>query len=129
MSQNYNKILCLEIIGFSSLIILILIDELFDLPHLLLNNPKTPFNLAEVIFEVTSAFFLGLFTILSTQKVLKRNRKLRKFYHICASCKRVKLDERWISIEEFLHEHSDADLSHGLCETCMEKYLHDSGLD
>lgn len=128
-SPKYNKILYIEILGFSLLILLIWVDELLDLPHILFDSPSTPFNFIEVIFESISAFFLGLFSIISTNSVLDRNRNLRKFYHICASCKKVNYDGKWISIEEFLHEHADTDLSHGLCEICMEKCLHDSGLD
>jgi hypothetical protein len=42
---------------------------------------------------------------------------------ICASCKKIR-DERgtWHSLETYLWEHSDAQLTHGLCPVCLEAY-------
>lgn len=41
---------------------------------------------------------------------------------ICAHCKRIR-DERghWHSVEEYMSQHTDADLSHGICPDCMGK--------
>ena len=41
---------------------------------------------------------------------------------ICASCKKIRDDEGlWNQVEEYIHEHSEAQFSHGLCPDCMKK--------
>ena len=40
---------------------------------------------------------------------------------ICASCKRVRNDQGyWEQIEAYLHQHSSAQFSHGLCPSCAD---------
>ena len=41
---------------------------------------------------------------------------------ICASCKRIRTDGgRWQAVESYVHEHSAAEFSHGLCPDCAQR--------
>ena len=41
---------------------------------------------------------------------------------ICASCKKIRDDEGpWNQVEEYIHEHSEAQFSHGICPDCRKK--------
>ena len=41
---------------------------------------------------------------------------------ICASCKKIRDDEGlWNQVEEYIHEHSEAQFSHGVCPDCRKK--------
>jgi hypothetical protein len=41
---------------------------------------------------------------------------------ICASCKKIRNDKGyWEQIETYIHNHSEADFTHGLCEECAKK--------
>jgi len=41
---------------------------------------------------------------------------------ICSYCKKIRDDKGyWNSIESYIHEHSEAKFSHGICQDCMEK--------
>jgi len=42
---------------------------------------------------------------------------------ICMHCHRIRDDQdSWTKLEQYLVEHSDAQLSHSLCPACLEKY-------
>ena len=42
---------------------------------------------------------------------------------MCASCKKIRDDEGyWNEVEAYLSDHSEAEVSHGLCPKCMEEY-------
>ena len=42
---------------------------------------------------------------------------------ICATCKKIRDDKGyWNQIESYIHEHTEADFSHGLCPDCAEKF-------
>jgi hypothetical protein len=39
-------------------------------------------------------------------------------------CKKIKNDKGyWEVLEHYIHEHSDADFSHGLCPDCYPEYV------
>jgi len=41
---------------------------------------------------------------------------------ICASCKRIRdVDGTWHPVEVYIHTHSQAQFSHGLCPTCLDR--------
>ncbi len=44
---------------------------------------------------------------------------------ICANCKKIRNDKGyWELLENYLHSHSEADFTHGICPEC-EKLLYD----
>ncbi len=48
---------------------------------------------------------------------------------ICSHCKKIRDDKGyWNQIEEYIHEHSDVEFSHGICQECAEKYYPDLDL-
>ncbi len=50
-------------------------------------------------------------------------RTLQGLLPICMMCKKIKNDQGyWESLEKYIHEHSDARLSHGLCPECQVPY-------
>ncbi len=56
------------------------------------------------------------------QRALSEVKVLRGLIPICASCKKIRNDHGfWQQLEEYLHEHSEAEFSHGLCAPCIKK--------
>jgi PAS domain S-box-containing protein len=48
---------------------------------------------------------------------------LRGLLPICASCKEIRDDQGyWHQIESYIHDHSEAEFSHGICPKCMKKW-------
>ncbi len=122
-SKTHKNVLFIEGAGFFFAMGLIWIDERFDLPHLLFNTQKTPYNIPEAIMELVIIGILGVVVLILTHYTMMRIRYLRDFYRICAACKKVFINGKWVSIEEFLHIHGEVDLSHGLCDGCLQKSL------
>lgn len=53
-------------------------------------------------------------------------RALRGIIPICAYCKKVRTEgDTWQQIEKYVHEHSDADFSHGICPDCLQRHYPD----
>lgn len=47
---------------------------------------------------------------------------LKKIISICAYCKNIRDDDgTWERLEEYVLKHSDAEFSHGICPSCLEK--------
>jgi PAS domain S-box-containing protein len=56
------------------------------------------------------------------QEALSKVKLLSGFLPICASCKKIRDDKGyWQQIEEYIHTHSEAEFSHGICPECAKK--------
>ena len=43
---------------------------------------------------------------------------------ICAGCKKIRDDAGfWHQVETYVHDHTEAEFSHGLCPDCIPKYF------
>jgi len=63
------------------------------------------------------------------QKALSEVKTLRGFLPICSYCKKIRDDKGyWDQIESYIHKHSDAEFSHGICPECAKKYFPDLDL-
>jgi len=52
--------------------------------------------------------------------------QLRGILRICAHCMKIKDEEdNWVGIENYVEKHSDAEFSHGLCESCLAEIYGD----
>ena len=57
------------------------------------------------------------------KKALSEVKALSGLLPICASCKKIRDDQGyWNQIEAYISEHSDAEISHGICPECQRKY-------
>ena len=60
--------------------------------------------------------------IADLEKALLEVKRLSGLLPICASCKKIRDKEgNWQQIEEYIHLHSEADFSHGICPQCARK--------
>lgn len=57
------------------------------------------------------------------RQAMSEIKTLRGILPICSYCKKVRDDEGlWEQIEVYVHGHSDADFSHGICPDCLKKH-------
>lgn len=56
------------------------------------------------------------------QAAVSKVKQLSGLLPICSSCKRIRDDNGyWNQIELYIHEHSDAEFTHGICDECGMK--------
>ncbi len=70
-------------------------------------------------------FAFGIFSLRrwrELQKALASIKILQGLLPICASCKKIRNDEGyWERLETYIHDHSEADFTHGICPECVKK--------
>ena len=55
------------------------------------------------------------------QQALDEVKNLSGLLPICSSCKKIRGDHGyWQGVEQYLHEHTEAQFSHSVCPDCME---------
>src|SRR5882672_9550991 len=69
-----------------------------------------------------SALVLLIELICRTADLATRVRVLEGLLPICMHCHRIRAaKERWVRLEEYVLEHSEANFTHGICPSCLQK--------
>ena len=120
MQKQSTKLTILlgEVVGFSVIIILLWIDEIFDLPHNLLGTTATPINWAESLLETVVVVILAWVVIARSRRSLRRIRYLEGFLPVCSFCNRICVDEVWVPIHQYLDQQTGIRAFHKLCPEC-----------
>lgn len=62
------------------------------------------------------------------KKAIDQIKTLRGFIPICASCKKIRDDKGfWNRLEDYILDHTEAQLSHGICPDCAKELYPDYG--
>ena len=127
MTKNIlaKKIVFYEWIGFGTIILFLWLDELLDIPHKVFNAQMTPVNWIESLVESIFVLALCLFVTSLTRRFLKRIKYLEGFLPVCSFCKKIRVGDHWIPIEEYIRDHSEAEFTHSLCPKCMKNHYND----
>ena len=119
-----RRILAYEGFGFALVLAVFIAMELFDIPFNILGGERTPVNLPELILEVLVLLLSGLLIFLLTWRLLGRIKHLEGLIPVCVFCRRIRIDTGWLTLESYVKQYSDADLSPALCPACaIEHYM------
>jgi hypothetical protein len=117
-----KQVIAYEFIAIASIIALIWLDEIIDIPHLLLGAESTPLNWRESLFESIIIALLGAVIINFTTKLFRKMKYLEGILPVCASCKKIRDGKgNWHQIESFIRDRSEAEFSHSICPECAKK--------
>jgi len=123
-----KRLIMYEWIGFGVIILLIWASEVFDIPHMV-GGQATPINWLEASIDSSFVLALGSFVIFESRQCLKRIKHLEGFLRVCTFCKRIRVGNEWIPIEQYIQAHSETEFSHGLCSQCMEEHYGMAAVD
>jgi hypothetical protein len=110
------SILAVETGLFAVILMTIWLDEFLDLPKILLGAPATPYRIEEYLVETGLISIVGGIVILITFVALKRIERLEGYLRVCAWCRNVWLDGRWVKFEEYIETRHDLRSTHGICQ-------------
>lgn len=116
-----KRLLMFEWVGFALLIAVLWFNEIADLPHGVFGFQETPVNWRESLLETALVLALAGAVAGLTRVVVKRLKYLEGFLIFCAGCKRVRHEGKWISVDSYIRDQSEASVTHGLCPDCLER--------
>ncbi len=117
--HTYEKvILGLQLIGFATVIVVLWLDEFVDVPHRFFGAHKTPLRPEEFWFEALTVLFVAIGVVIATLWVFQRLRVLEGFIQVCAWCRKVSVDDEWVSFEQYMKREHDVHSTHGICPEC-----------
>jgi PAS domain-containing protein len=83
-------------------------------------------GVSEIYLLVTTSPFLfeGRQLVLLQLDDINELVALKSLLPICAWCKRIRTGEDyWQSVEEYMRQHADVDISHSICGECLDRQL------
>ena len=78
-----------------------------------------------VVLVIWITALLGI----ETAKAKKKIREMGKLLTICAWTKQIKVEDQWISIEDYLTKHCGLKLTHGITKEAQQLYFKDMDID
>ena len=98
-------------------------NEVLDLPHIALGDKATTWGQRSGKIAIELVIFTGVFVleIYLFRKLVRRIKILEGFLPICANCKKIRNQDQWEQIENYISENSLVQFSHSLCPECIEK--------
>jgi len=106
-------------LGCVLVVIIIWINEILDLPHLLLNAPATPINWQECLIETFSIAIIYGLNAIFTNYLFEKIKLLDGLLPICSVCKKIRISSsKWMPIEDYIHQNSEVHFSQKLCPEC-----------
>lgn len=117
--RTSRRLILYEWAGFGLVILVLWLDEILDLPHLVLGSLATPINIAELLIETLLVVPLAFGVTWLTAGLLRRVKHLEGLMHVCSICHRVRDGDDWLALEVYLSRHSQAELETTLCRECL----------
>jgi hypothetical protein len=98
-----------------------------------LNLWEAPWTIFEATINASIRIFVFTIFAYLVDRIVTQKRDLEKEVHIlrgilpiCSFCKKIRdKDEKWITLEKYITEHSETGFSHGLCPECAQKHYPD----
>src|SRR6185369_1702521 len=116
-----SKVLIYQSAGFLALIGLSWMDEALGLRSLILGDHPYISDFRESTLEMLFTLAVWLLVFGSTRRLLGHVSRLERLMKVCAWCRRIRVDGRWLPLEEFLDKKLEAQTTHSICEECLDK--------
>ena len=122
--KRWNRILWNETLGFSIMIALSWLTEIFRIPHYLFGDPFVP-NWNRAMLRTLIILLIWGWVRWITKKLLQRLHYLEEFLRTCSWCRKVCHQEEWVTVDEYFNSEFATSTSHGMCPECSQKWEHD----
>jgi hypothetical protein len=126
--KGRNSILWIEALGFSTLIALSWLTEIFKFPHYLFGEAFVP-NWHRAALRTIVVLLIWAWVFFLTRRLLRRLHHLEEFLRICSWCRKVCDGDEWLKLEDYFNSRFSTRTSHGMCPECLKKKVEELALN
>ena len=120
-NSHLTKIVLYQHLGFLGIIVICYLDEWLKLPALIFSDHPFAFVYRQSTLDMLLILAVWFLVSASTRRILERVRYLEKFMRVCAWCRRINYQGKWMPLEEFMNQGFDTPTTHGICTECRSK--------
>ena len=103
--------------GFGAIILLGWLAEVLGMPHLLFAEADT-YNWSRPIIRTAVVLCVWALVHVATRRLLKRLYHLEEYLRICAWCRKLNHEGKWMTMENYFGSAYATKTSHGVCPEC-----------
>ena len=116
-----GKIIMCQSIGFLAIIIVCLLDESLGLSSLVMGDHAYIIDFRGFTLKMLLILCVWLLVSNSTRRIMDQAQHLATFMKVCAWCRRIQFQGRWMPLEKFFKLGFNKTTSHGICADCLLK--------
>jgi hypothetical protein len=124
--KSGSRVLWYESLGFGLILLLSWLNKFVDLPHLLTANDARLAKWRDGFIETMLILLIWAFVHSLTKRLIERLHYLEGMLKICAWCRKVGHEDRWMRLEDYLAKDFHIDTTHGVCPECLKKLQEDT---
>jgi hypothetical protein len=117
-----------ECFGFGLILSLSWLNQLVDLPHLLVGGEAHASKWRDSAMETMLILLIWAFVISLTKRLVARLHYLEGLLRVCAWCRKVGHDGKWMRLEDYFAEGLHIRTTHGVCPECLKRLEEDTRL-
>jgi len=122
------RVLWYESLGFGFILLLCWMNKLVDLPHLLVGGDAHASKWRDSAIETVMILLVWAFVLSITRRLVARLRYLEGLLRVCAWCRKVGYEGKWMILEQYFAEGLHVGTTHGVCPDCLKKLEEDTKL-
>ncbi len=122
IKNKAHRILWYECAGFLAIILMSWGDELLRLPQRLFGGAQRP-NWREAAIETLVILCVWLVVFVLTKRIVTRLHYLEGMVKMCAWCRRLDQNGKWVAFEEYIVRDMHTPTSPGMCPECEGRML------
>ena len=116
-----RSVMLLTVLAFELVVAFVWWSELIDLPHLL-GAPPTSFSWQRPLLLTAWILLLLYLSNAVARALFKQIHYLEGFLPVCSYCKSIRVGDKWVPLERYLHEHTTVRMTHSLCPPCAKQH-------
>jgi hypothetical protein len=125
-ARTSASILWVEAVGFSLIIAIVWVTEIFGLRQRIFGDPE-PFLWVRPVLRTVVVGIVWFAVHVATRRLLRRLHHLEEFLLVCAWCRRIGHESDWMTMEQYFGSALSTQTTHGVCPQCAERLVTELG--
>jgi hypothetical protein len=126
--KSGSRVLYYECFGFGLILLLSWLNKIVDLPHLLIGGDASAAKWRDSAMETVLILLIWTFVLSITRRLVEQLRYLEGMLRVCAWCRKVGHNDKWMELEDYFSEGLQIGTTHGVCPECMKNMEEDTKL-
>jgi hypothetical protein len=113
-------------LGFVLMILLSWLDELTGLSYLVFGGEPHVSDWRDAAMQTLLIIVVWVIVFLVTRRLVTHLHYLEGFLRVCAWCRKVGYQDKWLPLEKFFAEGFHVGTTHGMCPDCFKRMQEDT---
>ena len=120
MQKNSSRVLWYESVGFGLILVISWLDQLTGIARHFFGGPPPVSDWRDNILETVLILTVWATVFVMTKRLVDHSLYLKGFLRICAWCRKIGSQDKWVPIEQYFAEGFHVESTHGICPECLK---------